>query len=81
MTPKQVNDLVKRHDEIEAARLIVERDGDRDAMRLQVIGNNVDLDAVAATLRDVTKLGGTVELADTLPNDGMVIVDARDYDS
>ena len=79
--PKQVNDLVKRHDEIEAARLIVERDGDRDAMRLQVIGNNVDLDAVAATLRDVTKLGGTVELADTLPNDGMVIVDARDYDS
>ena len=38
--------------------------------------------AVAQTLRDVTKLRGEVELAapGSLPNDGKVIEDARRYD-
>jgi phenylacetate-CoA ligase len=36
-------------------------------------------DAVTATLRTVTKLGGTVELVtpESLPNDGKVIADQR----
>lgn len=79
--PKQVDAIVKHHDSVESARLIVAREGDRDVMRLQVTGKDIDLAAIADTLRDVTKLGGTVEMIDTLPNDGKVIVDERDYDA
>jgi phenylacetate-CoA ligase len=41
----------------------------------------VDARAVEATLREVTKLGGTVKAAapGSLPNDGKVIADERDY--
>ncbi len=79
--PKQVADITKRHPEISAARLIVVRDGDQDAMTLQVTGANVDAEAVASTLRDITKLGGVVETVSELPNDGKVIDDQRDYES
>ncbi|NKB51894.1 MAG: AMP-binding protein [Rhizobiaceae bacterium] len=79
--PKQIAVIVKRIDALSGARLVVERDGDRDAMRLQVTGKNVDVEQVAASLRDVTKLGGAVEVVDTLPNDGKVIADERDYDA
>ena len=76
-----IGELVKRFDQVSGARLIVERDGDRDAMRLQVTGQGIDVDDVAASLRDLTKLGGSVEIVDELPNDGKVISDERDYDS
>jgi phenylacetate-CoA ligase len=79
--PKQIGELVKRFDEVAGARLIVERDGDRDAMRLQVTGQGINVDAVTASLRELTKLGGSVEIVDELPNDGKVISDERDYDS
>ena len=32
-------------------------------------------------MRDVTKLGGEVEVLSELPNDGKVISDERDYQS
>ncbi|MBL6432427.1 MAG: phenylacetate--CoA ligase family protein, partial [Alphaproteobacteria bacterium] len=40
-------------------------------------------DALAASLRDVTKLGGQVERMEmgSLPNDGKVISDERNYES
>ncbi len=79
--PKQVGDLMKRHVEINSARLIVERNGDQDAMRLQVTGEGLDLNLIESSLRDLTKLGGKVEQVDALPNDGKVISDERDYDS
>lgn len=79
--PKQIAELMKRHGEITGARLIVERDGDRDAMRLQVVADNADSDAIEATLRDITKLGGVVEQVESLPNDGKVISDERDYET
>ncbi len=82
--PKQVDQIVKLNDSVEAARLVVVRDGDSDAMTLMVkatAGNTVDLDAVAGSMRDVTKLKGEVVLADELPNDGKVISDERDYES
>ncbi|MEP5178015.1 MAG: phenylacetate--CoA ligase family protein, partial [Rhizobiaceae bacterium] len=44
-------------------------------------GDGIDVDQVAASLRDLTKLGGSVEVVDALPNDGKVISDERDYDS
>ena len=39
------------------------------------------VDAIVATIRDVTKLRGEVELVDagSLPNDGKVIEDLRKY--
>lgn len=80
--PKQIADLQKRHPEIARARLVVTRDGERDAMTLRVeIGGTIDAGAIESTLRELTKLGGTVELVEpsTLPNDGKVIADERDY--
>ena len=50
-------------------------------MRLQVTGEGINVEAVTASLRDLTKLGGTVEVVAELPNDGKVISDERDYDS
>lgn len=82
--PKQVADVLRRHPDIARARLVVSRDGDRDAMALRIEpapGASPDAGAVEASLRDVTRLGGVVELvaAGTLPNDGKVIADERDY--
>lgn len=82
--PKQIDMVVKKHAEISSARLIVERVGDQDAMRLLVVASgsdDVSTDAISATLREVCNLGGIVELADELPNDGKIIDDQRDYDS
>lgn len=82
--PKQVAEVVARHDGVARARLVVTRDGARDAMALHVEpapGAAPDAGAIEATLRDVTKLGGSVHLAapGSLPNDGKVISDERDY--
>ena len=80
--PKQVADVLKRHPEIARARLVVGRDGEQDAMTLRIASASpVDVAAVAASLREATKLGGKVELVETssLPNDGKVIDDVRDY--
>jgi len=78
--PKQVNEIVKASTGVEQARLEVIRDGDQDAMVLKVIGSDVDTDAVAEQVRNVTKLKGAIEIVDTLPNDGKVIDDQRDYE-
>lgn len=82
--PKQVADIVARHDDLLKARLVVRRDGARDAMTLHaepVPGASPDLKAIEASMREVTKLGGNVELVAPgfLPNDGKVIADERDY--
>lgn len=79
--PKQVADIVRRHPEIAKARLVVLRDGDQDAMALKVETSDGDESAIGQTLREITKLGGAVELVPpgTLPNDGMIIADERDY--
>ena len=82
--PRQVAEIVRRHPEIAKARLVVSRQGEADAMTLQVEPSGAgepDAEAIAATLRDVTKLGGAVSVrtAGSLPNDGKVIADERDY--
>jgi len=79
--PKQVSELRMRHLELTGARLVVSRDGARDKMVLRVTGDKVDVEAVEENLREVTKLGGTVEVVESLPNDGKVIADERDYDA
>jgi len=79
--PKQVDEIVKASAGVEQARLEVIRDGDQDAMVLKVVGENMDLGQVETALKSVTKLKGKVEEVDTVPNDGKVIDDQRDYES
>ncbi|WP_119289719.1 phenylacetate--CoA ligase family protein [Azohydromonas sediminis] len=83
--PSQVAEIVRRHPEIGRARLVIEGEMANDRMTLQaeVAAAAEGLaQAVAATIRDVTKLRGEVALVapGTLPNDGKVIEDARKYD-
>jgi phenylacetate-CoA ligase len=80
--PEQVAEIGKRHPELGRLRLVVTRDGESDAMTLKAEAVSPDAslaEAVTASLRAVSKLGGTVELVApaSLPNDGKVIADER----
>ena len=86
--PSQVAEVARRHPEIAKARLVVEGEMANDRMTLKVelqpdlAGAPEGLaHAVAASVRDVTKLRAEVVLAaaGSLPNDGKVIEDARSY--
>jgi phenylacetate-CoA ligase len=82
--PKQVAEVVRRNPAIGRARLVVTREGERDAMTLHVepaAGATPDAHGIETVLREATKLGGAVKLvpAGSLPNDGKVIADERDY--
>ena len=78
--PEQVADLVARHPEIRAARVTVTREGEMDAMDVQVEADGGDEAAWAASVAQVLKLRGRVSRVDALPNDGIVIDDRRVYD-
>ena len=84
--PSQVAQVVRRHAEILKARLVVDHDADKnDRMTLHCeVRNRNDLlaQAITNTLREVCKLRGQVEFAESgsLPNDGKVIEDLRKYD-
>jgi phenylacetate-CoA ligase len=80
--PEQIAEIGKRHPELRRLRLIVSRANETDVMTLRAECAATDgalQDALAATLRAVTKLGGGVELVapGSLPNDGKVIADER----
>jgi phenylacetate-CoA ligase len=80
--PEQIAEIGKRHPELGRLRLVVSRAGETDVMTLRAEAASSDADlreAVSATLRAVTKLGGIVDLvaAASLPNDGKVIADER----
>jgi phenylacetate-CoA ligase len=80
--PAAVAEIGKRHPELGRLRLVVTRAGEQDAMTLLAEcsppGSELQ-EAVAATLRAVTKLGGEVKFVavGSLPNDGKVIADER----
>jgi len=80
--PEQVAEVVHRHPEIGRARLVVEGEMASDRMTLRIeVGPQPEglADAVAASVRDITKLRADVELCApaSLPNDGKVIEDLR----
>jgi len=80
--PEQIADIGKRHPALGRLRLVVTREGETDAMTLKAetaAASETLREAIAATLRAVTKLGGNVELVSpgALPNDGKVIADER----
>jgi len=84
VTPSQVNEIARRHREVRRARLVVEGEAGNDRMTLmcEVAERPTGLaEALVASIRDVTKLRGEVELVDpgSLPNDGKVIEDRRKY--
>jgi phenylacetate-CoA ligase len=83
--PSQVAEVVKRHPLVAKARLVVDNETGQDRMtlRCEVAGAPNGLaEALAASIRDITKLRGEVALCQPgeLPNDGKVIDDARKYD-
>jgi phenylacetate-CoA ligase len=80
--PAQVAQVGERHPELGRLRLVVARAGEQDVMTLmaECAASAPPLrEAVVATLRAVTKLGGEVKLVapGSLPNDGKVIADER----
>jgi phenylacetate-coenzyme A ligase PaaK-like adenylate-forming protein len=84
VTPKQVNEIVRRHTEILKARLVVEGEtgNERMTLKCETKARPVGLgEAVAGSIRELTKLRGEVELVvpGSLPNDGKVIEDLRKY--
>jgi phenylacetate-CoA ligase len=84
VTPKQVNEIVRRHGEVLRARLVVSGEPGADQMTLKCEVRERPAGLVAAlvaSIRDVTKLRGEVELVEpgSLPNDGKVIEDLRKY--
>jgi phenylacetate-CoA ligase len=80
--PEQIAEVGRRHPTVGRLRLVVGRSGEVDAMtlRAECAQHNAALaEALAETLRAVTKLGGKVDLVapGSLPNDGKVIEDVR----
>jgi phenylacetate-CoA ligase len=80
--PEQVAEIAKRHPALGRLRLVVTREGERDSMTLMAEAAGPDpslAGAVAATLHEVTRLTGAVDLVapGALPNDGKVIADER----
>jgi phenylacetate-CoA ligase len=84
----QVQNIVRRHPEVVKARLVVSGQMANDLMTLhcEVAGTAGTPDpalaaAISASIREVTKLRGEVAffVPGTLPEDGKLIEDARDY--
>jgi phenylacetate-CoA ligase len=83
--PEQIAEIGKRHPQLERLRLVVSRDGETDTMTLRVecgAPSEALRSEIAATLRAVTKLQGSVDLVGpgSLPKDGKVISDERNVD-
>jgi phenylacetate-CoA ligase len=82
--PSQIAEVGRRHPELGRLRLTVTREQEQDIMTLQAesqaIGEGLRAKA-AETLTAVTKLKGAVQLLPpgSLPNDGKVIADERNY--
>ncbi len=79
--PEQVADLVARHADVTKARVIVHTDDQMDAMTVRLETKSSDPGAYSDSIKDILKLRGDVELVapGSLPADGIVIEDARDF--
>jgi phenylacetate-CoA ligase len=82
--PEQVADIVRRHNSILRARLVVERPAGSDEMTLlvEISEPAEDPARIAETVQAVTKLRGIVSrvAAGSLPVDGKLIEDRRNLD-
>ena len=87
--PSQVAEIIKRHNEIHKARLVVNQRNGSDFMTLACELNISDItsltnltEKILTTIQAVCKLKGEVEYLElgSLPNDGKVIEDIRKYE-
>jgi phenylacetate-CoA ligase len=81
--PVQVSEILRRHDAIRRARLVIDRRAMSDEMTLLVeIEESAELAPIAETVQAVTKLRGTIRRVDpgSLPQDGKLIEDCRKID-
>jgi phenylacetate-CoA ligase len=82
--PSQVHDIARRHPEIVKARLVVSGQMAEDAMTLHCeVADPASASGagIVESIRKLTKLRGEVRFVavGSLPNDGKVIADVRDY--
>ncbi len=79
--PEQVAAFVARHEEVGRARVIVSRERDQDVMVVRVESDTRDVAPYETSVTETLKLSGRVEIVPrgSLPNDGKVIDDQRDY--
>lgn len=80
--PEQVAALVEAHPEVERARVIARREGEMDAMTVQIETEATEAAHYETTVASTLKLKGQIELIRPggLPRDGLVIEDQRCYD-
>ena len=80
--PEQVAALVASHEAIARARVIATREGDMDAMTVQIETSAGEASVFEDLVKTHLKLKGTIEIfpAGSLPRDGLVIEDQRKYD-
>ena len=83
--PTQIEEIIRRHNEIGAARIIVSRDGrgnDEMVLKIEARAPIGDPARISETLLAVTRLRGTVVQvpSGSLPKDGVMVSDAREYD-
>ena len=82
--PEQIAEIALRHPELQRLRLVVDNPSGQDQMLLHcetAASGEALMQAVIASIRDLTKLRGEVVLCalGTLVNDGKVIEDRRTY--
>lgn len=80
--PEQVAALVAAHKAVQKARVIVTREGEQDAMTVQLEAAEGTPESFADSVVAALKLKGRVEVVPvgSLPKDGVVIDDKRTYD-
>jgi phenylacetate-CoA ligase len=83
--PMQIQEIIRRHNEIGAARVIVSRDvhgNDEMVLNIEAEAPIGDLMRISETLHAVTRLRGKVVQVPTgsLPKDGIMVADARKHD-
>ena len=80
--PEQVAALVEAHPEVERARVIARREGEMDAMTVQIETEATEAADYETTVASTLKLKGQIELIRPggLPRDGLVIDDQRSYE-
>ena len=83
--PDLIGAVMARHPEIKKARLVVTSIDNKDQMTLKVAADGAGAGfeaAVVESIQSVMKLRGEVEIvsADKLPDDGILVEDARTYE-
>lgn len=79
--PEQVAALVARHPEVQRVRVVVTRENDQDAMEVRMETTACTPDVFESSVADTLKVSGRLSLVEpgTLPRDGKVIEDLREY--